>query len=694
VSGWWTLAVTNARRQTELGQRSPAEEALRKPSAELERRVAERTQALEEANARLRERERALADKTALLESTFDALDQGICVLDEHQKLLAWNKAFAGLAMHDAVNLRAGMAMAELMQAMPWVGYEPDAGARPERVLAPSDAPRSDHDSIMRACGVEQIAANERLLQVGRLHKPDGGFVFTVADVTEQQQIFSKAFSPAGAPVPEPEDKIGWLAAIVDSSFDAIISKKLDGQITSWNAAAEHIYGYSAAEMIGQSIEIIVPEDRRGELRSIHERLRRGERVPPFETVRLTRDGRRIDVQLTMSPIIDSEGAVVGASGIGRDITQRQQAEVALRDREAKFRAVIETAADGIIIIDPQGTIQVFNPASERIFGYRPDEVIGRKIEMLMPPSHAVRHDQYLERARRTDEGQKIVVGREVEGLRKDGATVPLELSVGAARQDGTQIFVGIVRDISERKRADRERQSALDELARSNQDLEQFADVVSHDLQEPLRMVSSYCELLRRGYRGRLDDDADQFIDFAVDGAQRMQLLIQDLLAYSRVGSRGGAFGKTDANHSFELALVNLQEAIAESQVRISADPLPTVFADEVQLVQLFQNLVGNAIKYRRGERPEIHVTAESRGAFWAFAVTDNGIGIKPQFARSIFEVFKRLHSRREFPGTGIGLAVCKRIVERHGGEIWLDCEYRDGARFCFTLPGSGGRS
>jgi PAS domain S-box-containing protein len=515
-----------------------------------------------------------------------------------------------------------------------------------------------------------------------------------VAEVTEQNQISVGATSPAGAAGPEPKDKIAWLAAIVASSFDAIISKTLDGQITSWNAAAERIYGYTAAETIGRSIEIIVPDDRREELRCIHEQLRRGERVPPFETVRLTRDGRRIDVQLTMSPIIDANGAVAGASGIGRDITQRKQAEAALRDREAKFRAVVETAANGIIIIDPQGTIEVFNPAAERIFGYRHDEVIGRKIEMLMPPAHASRHDQYLERARGADDGQTIVIGREVEGLRKDGATVPLELSVGEARHDGTRVFVGIIRDISERKRADQERQCALDKLARSNRDLEQFARVVSHDLQEPLRMVSSYCELLGRRYRGRLDNEADQFIDYAIDGAQRMQLLIQALLAYSRVEARGAAFVETDANRSFELALTNLQKSIAESQARITADPLPTVLADEVQLVQLFQNLVSNAIKYRRDAPPEVSVSAEPRGAFWVFAVTDKGIGIEPRFARSIFEPFKRLHSRQEVPGSGIGLAICKRIVERHGGEIWLDCEYRDGARFCFTLPRFGGRS
>jgi PAS domain S-box-containing protein len=515
-----------------------------------------------------------------------------------------------------------------------------------------------------------------------------------ISEVTEQNQISLGPTSPAGAAGSDPKNKIAWLAAIVDSSFDAIISKTLEGQITSWNGAAERTYGHTAAEVIGRSIEIIVPEDRREELRSIHDRLKRGERVPPFETVRVTRDGRRIDVQLTMSPITDAEGAVVGASGIGRDITQRKQAEAALRNREAKLRAVIETAADGIIIVDPRGTIEVFNPASERIFDYRRDEVIGRKIEMLMPPGDASRHDEYLERARRADEGQTIVMDREVLGLRKDGATVPLELSVGEARHDGTRVFVGIVRDISERKRADQDRQCALDKLARSNRDLEQFARVVSHDLQEPLRMVSSYCELLRRRYRGRLDDEADQFIDYAIDGAERMQLLIQDLLAYSRIGARGGAFGAVDANHSCELALINLQTSIAESQARVTADHLPTVLADEVQLVQLFQNLVSNGIKYCRGEPPEIRVSAEPRGPFWTFAVADRGIGVEPRFARTIFEPFKRLHRRQEFPGTGIGLAICERIVERHGGEIWLDCDYRDGARFCFTLPGYGSRS
>ena len=230
--------------------------------------------------------------------------------------------------------------------------------------------------------------------------------------------------------------------------------------------------------------------------------------------------------------------------------------------------------------------------------------------------------------------------------------------------------------------------QRRLDELARSNRDLQQFAGVVSHDLQEPLRMVSSYCDLLRRRYQGRLDADADRFIEFAVDGARRMQLLIQDLLAYARIDSRGQPLTQIDMTNVCELALANLTLAIEESGATIRVGPLPIVLGDKLQLTQLLQNLFGNGIKYQREDKPTIQLTAERRGSCWLFIVADNGIGINPKFADKIFEIFKRLHTRDEYVGTGIGLAMCKRIVERHGGEIWLDCGYRDGARFCFTLP------
>ncbi len=224
-------------------------------------------------------------------------------------------------------------------------------------------------------------------------------------------------------------------------------------------------------------------------------------------------------------------------------------------------------------------------------------------------------------------------------------------------------------------------------ELARSNADLEQFAYAASHDLQEPLRMVASYVGLLGKRYRGRLDQDADDFIEFAVDGAKRMQELIEDLLTYSRVGTRGKAFEPTDCNRVVDEVIQNLRVLVTEQGALVTRDDLPVINADHTQLAELIQNLVGNAIKFRGEEPPCVHIAAEKSGGQWHFSVEDNGIGIDPKYNDRIFAVFQRLHTRREYPGTGIGLAVCRRIVERHGGRIWFESKPGDGTIFRFTL-------
>jgi light-regulated signal transduction histidine kinase (bacteriophytochrome) len=235
------------------------------------------------------------------------------------------------------------------------------------------------------------------------------------------------------------------------------------------------------------------------------------------------------------------------------------------------------------------------------------------------------------------------------------------------------------------------ELKGALEELRRSNAELEQFAYVASHDLQEPLRMVASYVQLLEKRYRGRLDDDADAFIGYASEGATRMQQLIQDLLAYSRVGTRSGSITPTDCEAVLAEVLVNLTLALEESGAEVTWDPLPVLEADELQLVQLFQNLVSNALKFRSDQPPRIHVSAVERGKEWLFSVADNGIGIEPEHAERIFQVFQRLHGREEYPGTGIGLAICRKIAERHGGRIWVEPSPGGGSTFCFTLLEKG---
>jgi light-regulated signal transduction histidine kinase (bacteriophytochrome) len=249
----------------------------------------------------------------------------------------------------------------------------------------------------------------------------------------------------------------------------------------------------------------------------------------------------------------------------------------------------------------------------------------------------------------------------------------------------------GVITDITERKKAEEALQRTMAELERSNAELQQFAHVASHDLQEPLRMVASYTQLLEKRYKGSLDADADEFIAYAVDGAKRMQNLILGLLSYSRVGTRGKPFEPTECESVFKQVLDNLKVTIDESGAGVTHDPLPRVMADETQLIQLFQNLLANAIKFRGEDQPRIHVSAKEDSNECLFSVSDNGIGINPGYFDRIFVIFQRLHGREEYPGTGIGLSVCKRIVERHGGRIWVESQPGEGSTFHFAIPRGG---
>ncbi len=270
---------------------------------------------------------------------------------------------------------------------------------------------------------------------------------------------------------------------------------------------------------------------------------------------------------------------------------------------------------------------------------------------------------------------------------------VPVLVSAAPIHDSGGRIIGGVLvwRDIADIKEAMDRLETTAAELERSNRDLEQFAYVASHDLQEPLRMITGYLQLIERRYKGSLDEDADEFINFAVDGAARMQRLITDLLTYSRVGARGSPFGPVDMEEVLEHAMENLEGAIEESGAVVTHDALPTVHGDKTQLTQLLQNLIGNALKFRGEAAPAVHVAAEPYDRRWRFSVRDNGIGIESQYERRIFLIFQRLHGRREYPGTGIGLAICKKIVDRHGGRIWVESEPGRGSTFFFTLEAQG---
>ena len=384
--------------------------------------------------------------------------------------------------------------------------------------------------------------------------------------------------------------------------------------------------------------------------------------------------------------------AALASTGL---IWQRRQrlAYQAMYHAESRAQALrshveymLKYANDIILLFDKEYHIVEVNDRALEAYGYSREEMLDLPLAALIPPG-----DLSLYEARLRQIQQKGRIITEAIHQSKNGSTFPVEVSGRIINIEDKQYVQEIIRDISERKEAEKKLRQTVAELERSNAELERFAYVASHDLQEPLRMISSYTQLLEKRYKDRLDGDAHDFINFAVDGAKRMQQLINDLLAYSRVGTRGKPLEPADCEEAFGAALSNLDVAIKENKAKVVHDPLPTIMADQVQLVQLFQNLISNAIKFHSKKPPRVHVSAKLNEDKWIFVVKDNGIGVEPQYFDRIFLIFQRLH-REEYSGTGTGLAIAKRIVERHGGQIWIESEPGKGSNFYFTLPTKGG--
>ena len=373
-----------------------------------------------------------------------------------------------------------------------------------------------------------------------------------------------------------------------------------------------------------------------------------------------------------------------------REVIEKRAAQQALEHTETRHRTVLETMVDGQITINEHGIIESMNPALTRVFGYGEEELVGKNVSMLMPEPDRSRHDGYVRRYCTTGEAHIIGIGREVIGLCKDGTRLAIDLAVSEMVIDGRRLFSGIMHDVAQYKRQQDELARSAQELARSNEELERFASAASHDLQEPLRTVANFTELLEQEYGDRLDGEATEYMAFIVDGARRMKRLIDALLAFSRVGAEGVSHAPIQCRELVEDVMLGMEAAIDENGAKVVYHDLPEVSADRELLLRLFQNLISNAIKFRTEHPPEIRIAGESVEDEWRISVQDNGIGIDPRFSDRIFAVFQRLHDYQSYPGTGIGLSIAKKIVELHGGRIWVDSREGGGATFNFTLPKS----
>jgi two-component system, LuxR family, sensor kinase FixL len=486
------------------------------------------------------------------------------------------------------------------------------------------------------------------------------------------------------------------LAAIVSSSDDAIVSKTLDGTITSWNAGATNILGYEANEMIGQPITRIIPPELQEEEKRILARLRRGERIQHYETVRVAKDGRRVDISLTVSPLFNQSGKVVGASKVARDITERKLAEQALRETASRLRTLTETAVDGVILIDARGVVLMFNPACEKLFGYSADTVIGENVRMLMPEPYRHEHDRYIANYRDTRDPKIIGIGREVIGLRKDGSTFPMDLSVGEARQDGESIFVGIIRDLTSRKRTEAELEQARAELVRVARvtTLGELTAAIAHEVNQPLTGLVSSGNACLRWLAGDVPN-----LKAARESVERM------ISAGSRAGEVTSRIRALVGKSPSQRDRLNINDAITEVialirgevrrchislQTKLSND-VPLILGDRIQLQQVILNLMLNAIEamsevsHPTRELSVLSVKDEPNAAL--VTVQDSGVGLDEAALDQIFGAFYTTKAH----GMGIGLAVSQTIIRAHGGRLWASPNVPRGAIFRFRLPAEG---
>jgi PAS domain S-box-containing protein len=611
--------------------------------------------------------EEALSEGQELYRMLLSEVGDAILILDPQGRIMTWSAGAERIEGYSAEEI-IGQNFA--------CCFSPGdiAQGRPEEVLRITAASgrHEEHSLRVRKDGSSFLAN----VTFTALRDPTGqlrGFSEIIRDLSESKESEAK------------------YRGLMEAAPDAMVVVNQGGDIVLLNVQAEKQFGYRRDELLGQKVKNIIPAGFAERL--VSDGLRSAEDAlaqqigTGIELSGRRKDGSEFPLELMLSPLESPEGILITAAI--RDISVRKAAEKHVAQMEGRYRGLLEAAPDAMVVVDQGGDIVLLNVQAEKQFGYRRDELLGQKVTNIIPKGFAERLVSDGLRSAEDALAQQIGTGIELSGRRRDGSEFPIELMLSPLESPEGILVTAAIRDIGVRKAAEAALLQNVQDLNRSNQELEQFANIASHDLQEPLRMVASYTQLLSRRYKGKLDSDADEFIAYAVDGASRMQRLIQDLLAYSRVGSKAGNLREISSENALRQALQNLRGVIQDSGALVTHDPLPTVMADEIQLIQLFQNLVGNAIKYQNPGTPRVQIGAAHNGMNkkWTFYVQDNGLGIESQYFDRIFGMFQRLHKREAFAGTGIGLAICKKIVERHGGRITVESQFGQGSTFRFAL-------
>lgn len=522
------------------------------------------------------------------------------------------------------------------------------------------------------------------------------GFNEMLAQIQSQDSDLRKALLAQAAALKESQEVRESLRTTLASIGDAVISTDAQGRVVFVNAVARGLVGLEEQDIVGQQLDDvfrIVNEFSRAKVESpVAQVLREGGIAGMANhTVLLAHDGREIPIDDSGAPIRDAQGAIQGTVLVFRDVSARRRADQTNR----LLSSIVQSSNDAIFSKDLNANVTSWNAAAERIFGFSEQEMLGQSILRIFPEDSSAELAaimQRVARGERIEQYQTIRRTKSGELLHVSVTISPIQGPLG--RIAGASV---ISRNITEQVRAaerlarlNADLQRSIETLALTNQDLERFAFIASHDLQEPLRMITAYSQLLIKSHAGEFNDEASKFVDNIVSGTTRMRELLADLLTYTELRSRNEEpLEPVDLNAVLEDVRQNLQTAIAESGAVVTSDRLPAIRAYRAHFQPLFQNLIGNAIKYRSARPPRIHVSVQEKGGELWFAVADNGIGIEPEYHKKIFEVFRRLHGTK-IPGTGVGLAICQRIVERYGGRIWVESQPGQGSTFLFTLPGA----